>query len=79
MGIGDWYARNVLILDLPDGDPFYLVNTPAGLMDENPVGDRGPVAILMFSYTQNRKTFKDFTSHRILRHMHGSLNIDRKN
>jgi len=30
----------------------------------------------LFSLPQRPKTFQDFSSHRILRHMHGALNID---
>jgi len=32
----------------------------------------------LFSYTQNLKTFQDFSSHQILWHMHVALNIDKK-
>jgi hypothetical protein len=32
----------------------------------------------LFSSPQNLKTFQDSLSHRILRHMHRALNIDKK-
>jgi len=32
----------------------------------------------LFSSPQKTKTFQDFSSHRILQHIHGALNIDKK-
>jgi len=32
----------------------------------------------LFRYTQKPKTLQDFPSHRILQHLHGTLNIDKK-
>jgi len=37
------------------------------------------VCISLFRYTQKPKTLQDSPSHRILRHMHEVLNIDKKN
>jgi len=34
--------------------------------------------VFEFSLSQNSKTFQDFSSHRVLRHMYGALNIDKK-
>jgi hypothetical protein len=34
------------------------------------------LAYALFSSPQKAKSFQDFPSHRILRHMHGVLNID---
>jgi len=40
--------------------------------------DKGKYSKALFRYTKKLKTLQDSTSHRILWHMHRTLNIDKK-
>ena len=40
--------------------------------------DESMLSSVAKAFTRNPKSFQDFPSHRILRHMHEALNIDKK-